>query len=313
MDLKPRFIVFLVCLSLLLSACGSGLMKDLADLGKLRQQLLDKYHEQDIGVNLQNGEYLTISFINSQLNQESESQRLGRAAETAQFVVRNFKSIQKIQGIWVAFIEAQTHFLIFHYSRTLGVFPFNNRGEPVNNRGESSIVPDPANIVPSSDDPLSPNIRFNAARNETNISLTRIQLAGDPSQDGLALVPSYTAKGNVQEPARDAAAPDYVTLDFASYADRKLFSSDMRLGIACDRQPQFLTTAHLLVPTGAGAKEGSNAQFLTAQLPFTQFAKIGKARNVKIRLGQKEYQLKSDEITALKNLADLVSPPAAGR
>ena len=303
---KPGAIVFVICLALVLSACGSGMLKDLRDLGKLRQQLMEKFHEKDIGVHLQNSAYLTISFINSPLNDQGADQRTARAAEAAQFAARNFASARRIQGIWVAFVAGETRFIVFHYSRTLGVFAFNNRGEPMKR-------PEPENIAPSNDEPLSPNVRFNEARNETYISLMRIQLAGDPNHDGLALVPSFTAKGDARGPVRNAIAPDYVTLDLASYADRKLFSSDMPLAIACDRGPEFLTTAHLLVPTDAGASDKSTAQFLTAQVPFAEFAKMGESRSVRIRLGPQQYELKSEEVAALKNLAGFVSPPAAGR
>ena len=99
-QLRTALLTSVLCASLLGSACSSGLIKSLGDLAKLRQQLIDKYHEPDINVNLQNSRYLSIVFINSPLNQQAPAVRAKRAQETAKFVVSHYPAIGEIGNIW---------------------------------------------------------------------------------------------------------------------------------------------------------------------------------------------------------------------
>lgn len=305
MRLKFNLIALLVSGAVCLSSCSSGFMKSLAEVHKLQQQLMDKYDEKEVNVNLMNSAYLTIAFVNSPLNQQDETRRAARADDAAKFIVRSFPSIQKIQTIWILFMASETKWVVFHHSRSLNAFMFNNRGE----RRTGA----PANIASESDDPLSPTVKYNSARNETDIGLTRIQLSGDPDGDGIALVPYFTAKGDARGPVRTATAPATVVFDFASYSHQKLFAGDAPLEIICDGRVEFDTTARLLLPKDSGS-EGTNAQFLTAEIPFNHFAAMAHAQRVRLKLNNQSSDLRPDAIAALKHLTDLVAQtPSAGR
>src|SRR5260221_8196237 len=88
--------------ALLTSACSSGLVKSLAAVNAVRQQLIEKYHE-DVSVNLQNSRLLSVVFTNSPLNQQDSAKRAQRAQETARFVALNFQAIKEIDRIWIYF------------------------------------------------------------------------------------------------------------------------------------------------------------------------------------------------------------------
>ena len=296
-------LVALVCLS----SCSSGLFKQLSEIAKLRQELMTRYQEKDVNVHLQNDVYLTISLINSPLNRQDDAAREARAAEVAQFVVKRLPSIQQIKSIWIVFVKSETRWVVFHYSESLGAFVFNNRGEPIR---RNEPLPATTNTT-TDDDPLSPSIKFNPGRNETDISLTRVQLAGDTNH-GIALVPYYTARGDARGPGHLAAPPPSVTFDFASYADRPVFSDDSKLEIICDGVKGFSGKAHLLKPQASGS-EGSAAQFLMAEIPFDKFVKIGEAHKVQVKLNDKRYDLSPEAIGALNRMAGFVNPPTAGK
>jgi hypothetical protein len=276
-------------------------MKGLGDLHKLQQQLIEKYQEKNVSVRLQNSTYLAVTFINSPLNQQESTKREARAAQTAQFVVKNFAAIRELQAIWIIFMSSESRFVFFHSYRSLNAFGFNNRGESL----RQTVVTAPA---AENENPLSPNVRFSTARNETDISLTRVQLNGDLNH-GIALVPYYTAKGDARGPGKVAIAPRFGTFDFASYADRPLFSGDSKLEIICDGQIQYSGSAHLLSPKDSGS-EGSTAQFLRTEIPFDQFVKIGAARKATIKLNGKPYDLSPEAIVAFRRLGQLVNPAA---
>jgi hypothetical protein len=281
--------------SLLASACSSGLIKSLGDMGRLRQQLIDKYHEPDINVHLQNSQYLSVVFINSPLNQQASAVRDKRAQETAKFVVSHYPAIREIRSIWVSFVTYETRLFIFHYGRSVDAFAFDNTGaETSMGRNEKA-------------DDRTPVARFNAARNETDVSITRLQLEGDLNH-GIAMVPHFTVAGNVHDSNSKLGVPSLVVVDFASYADRKIFSEKAKLEIRCDGAPAFTGNALLLTPEDSGSK-GSTAQFLEAHIPIQQFAKMGSSRDVKIKLASKEFELSPADINALRAMSDYAPLP----
>src|SRR5438105_14415932 len=294
--MKTLFVGLVICAACLSHACSSGFVKRLSETAKLRQDLMDKYQEKEVNVNLQNSVYLTITFVNSPLNQEDPGKRAARAQEVAKFAVKTFPSIGKIKNIWIGFVALETHWIVFHSRRSLGQFIFNNRGELLNL----------SNGMNFEENPLTPIVRFNPTSNETDISLTRVQLEGDLNH-GLALVPHFTAGGNARDPNGDVKAPAFVVFDFASYADQKIFSSDSDLEIVCDGKTNFSGKAHLLLPNSGS--ESGKAQFLTAQIPFEQFAKMGDARSLKVKLNARQFDLSPEAIAALRRMAAYVLPP----
>jgi len=293
--MKTVFIALVLCAVCFSQACSNGLVKRLTEVAKLREDLMDKYQEKEVNVDLQNSVFLSIAFVNSEMNREDSGKRAARAQEVAKFVVKTFPSIGKIKSIWIMFMASETRWIVFHSRRSMGHFVFNNRAEIIVNNG-----------INSSDDPLSPLVRFNPTRDETDISLTRIQLGGDLKQ-GIALVPYFTAKGDARDPNGKVAAPAFVVFDFASYADRRVFSSDSHLEIVCDGKTDFSGKAHLLSPQNSS--EGNNAQFLTAQIPFAQFAKMGEASSLKVKLDATQFDVSPEAIAALRRMAAHVLPP----
>ena len=209
--MKKVFIALVLFAACLSNACSNGFVKRMTEAAKLRQDLMDKYQEKEVNVNLPSPAFLTISFVDSALNQEDAGKRAARAQEAAKFVAKNFPSIAKIQTIWIMFVATERRWIVFHYHRSLNEYSFNNRGELI------------ATIrMNTSDDPLSPIVRFNPTSNETDISVTRVQLEGDLNH-GIALVPHFTASGNAGDPNAKVIAPAFVVFDFASYADRRIF------------------------------------------------------------------------------------------
>jgi hypothetical protein len=197
--MRSAVILLALCSCLLAFACSSGPLKSLADMARLRQLLIEKYHEQNINVSLQNSRFLLISFVNSPLNNKDPADRATRAQDTATFAVSNYPAIKGIENIWVTFVEAESHFFIYRYSKSLGFFVFDRNGVAVSSSG-------------SEEDSRRPVVWFSSARNETDVSITRLQLEGDLNH-GIALVPHFTFKGDVHDPNR--VAPDWAVFDFA--------------------------------------------------------------------------------------------------
>jgi hypothetical protein len=154
-------------------------------------------------------------------------------------------------------------------------------------------------------DPRAPVAKFSDSRNETDVSVTRIQLQGN-MDEGVALVPHFTVTGDTRR--GPVPAPEFVILDFASYSRQQVFTGNAELEIACDERPTVKGFAQLL-PSSASGSDETIAQFLTVRVSFKSFLKMSSAQHVTIRLGSKRFQLKPDDINALAGMAARVVPP----
>jgi hypothetical protein len=285
--------------ALITSACSNGLMKSLAGLNALRQLLIEKYHE-DVGVNLQNSRYLSIVFTNSPLNQQDSAKRAQRASETAKFVALNYQGIKEVDRVWIYFVASETRFIVVHYSSTIDGFGFDKNGAAM------PFAPN-TGVVPSAEDLRTPVARFNSSRNETDVSITRIQLDGDMNH-GIAMVPHFTVSGDARKSDTATTAPESVVLDFASYSDTPVFSDNAKLKIYCDDRLALDGLARL-ISGKPSEKEQGVGQFLSVQISFKLFNRMAESRNVRIVLGPKRFELLPDDITALGAMSAYVHRP----
>lgn len=287
-------IAFAVLGAMFLSACSTGALKTLSDLNAIRQHLKQKYHDE-VGVNLTNSRFLNVVFVNSSLNKLDDGARAQRAQEAALFVSRNYEGIKSIQTIWISFVATETHLISFHRTDVLGAFGFDKDGRRIGSGSETE------------EDPRAPVAKFSESRNETEVSVTRIQLQGN-MDEGVALVPHFTVTGDTRR--GPAAAPEFVILDFACYSREPAFTKNAELEIVCDERPTVKGFAQLL-PSSASGSDETIAQFLTVRISFKSFLKMSAAQHVTILLGPKRFKLKPDDINALAGMAGKVVPPNA--
>ena len=297
---RKKSVVSLALVSALItSACSNGLIKSLAGLNALRQLLIEKYHE-DVGVSLQNSRFLNIVFTNSPLNQQDSAKRAQRASETAKFAAVNYEGIKQIERIGIYFVVAETRYSVVHYSRSIDAFGFDKDGTAV------AFAPNPE-VVPSHEDLRTPIARFNSSRNETDVSITRIQLDGDINH-GVALVPHFTVPGDARKSDMPTPAPESVVFDFASYADTPVFSDNAKMEIYCDDRLALNGVARLISGKPTEKAQGVG-QFLSVQVSFKLFKRMAESRNVRIVLGPKRFELLPDDITALSAMSAYVHRP----
>jgi hypothetical protein len=288
---KTAIVVTALC-GLLGVACSSGMVRTLADLNAIRQHLISKYHDE-VAVNLQNSQFLNIVFVNSPVNKMGPQARTERAEEAARFVSRNYEGIKSIEQIWISFVATETYVVFFHKTQGLGSFGFDKDGSP--------LSPDSG----TESDLRAPVVRFSETRNETDISLTRIQLEGNMNK-GVALVPHFTVTGDARQ--NKLPAPEFVVLEFAFYSPQSVFTKNAQLDISCDERPTVKGFAQLM-PASASGSDETIAQFLSVRISFKSFLRMSAARTVKINLDSHQFELKPGDVDALARLAAHVDVP----
>jgi hypothetical protein len=282
----------LICLATL-PGCGNGFVSSLADLARLRANLINEFHDSDVQVLIRNATVLSVTFVNSPLNDESSGPlRMERAQKTASFVQTHYAAIDRIERMWVSFVAAETHFFVFTYSRSVDAFPFDGRGtlmtlsgQPLQSEGE-----DRAHAV------------YNASRDETDVQITRLQLSGN-LDEGLALAPHFILQGHVTD-GHPAIPPAKVVFDFASFASEKIFKKDVSFAIIGDSKTVFDGKAS----NSSKETEGGN-EFLSVELSFDQFSEMTHAAKVVLRLGDTEYPLNASQLEQLRKMASYCAPP----
>jgi len=144
-----------------------------------------------------NSRFLNIQFINSPLNQQDAAKRAQRAQETAKLAAANYPGIAQVQYIWVGFVRNETHLIIFHYTSMVVAFVFDKNGNAMDNSSSAD------------EDVRKPVVKYSATRNETDVSITRLQLEGDLNH-GIAMVPHFTVAGNVHDSNSKLGVPSQV-------------------------------------------------------------------------------------------------------
>lgn len=300
--LHPTRIVTATLLCLLTASCSSNLVKSLSGMNALRQHLIQKYGDQ-VNLNVHNSRYLNVAFINSQLNHQDRAKRIERAQDAARFVALNYDDIKSIEQVWISFVATETRYLIIHYTQGIDSFGFDRNGASLDAQTtrNDAVVFDESK---KESDARAPVARYTQATNETDISITRIQLEGNIDR-GVALVPHFTVSGDARIRGAATTPPDFVVFDFASYADKPFFQQNPPLEIYCDGRLALKGVA-ALVPTAASGVDETVGQFLSVQVSFKLLHRMANSRRVRIVLGQKQFELLPDDINALARMTAYV-------
>lgn len=285
--------ISLLALVVSLSSCGQKLIKSLQDLRQLRTELLKEFHEGgDINVVIQNSSTLGVTFINSPLNIQAPVKRVERAQATVFFVKTHFAGIREIQRVRVAFVAHEARFVFLNTTKVIDSFSFDKN---------SAEFGPPASYLPEpevADD--QPRANFNPRRNETDVSIVRLQLSGN-LDSGVALVPHFVVAGDATEPNSAIRSPFNVDFTFASYAPNKTFKTDVPFVIIADG-----ATIYKSVATNTSATAEGGNEFLNVAIPFKLFTQMTRSLKVELRLGVKSYHLNEEQISALNDMLSYV-------
>jgi hypothetical protein len=289
---RNRFLA-LICLACLAGSCKE-LAVSLNEIAKLQQAIVKEYREPGVNVKLNNSTALTITFINSPLNDKSVDERAQRAQQTAEFVRLHYPSIAKIDQIWVSFIKQETRYLVVTYTQGLDFFGFDKNAFPLRQ-------PNTAQVVKAAPDTF-PTVVYSPALKQTDVSIVRLQLEGDLN-NGVAVAPHFVVPGDVTGLRRSLVTPKSVGLDFASYSTSVRFPGETKLIVSVDDRVAYETTNQFSTSRMAN---GSFSEFLLIQVPYPAFRRIATGDKVTVRLGDKLYELSDDQRAGLREMTRYV-------
>lgn len=274
----------LIC-SLLTTACLKDTVKSLSELQALQNALTNKFGEE-INVHLSEGVnrgMLSVTFINSPLNDSSREQRALRADETAKFVSAHYARSTSVLAIVVVFLRRQTQFVVFHRAETVDSFGFEKDGQP--NRYTYPYLPAPP---PDSET----TVGYSATEDTTAVSSqTMLQLDGEPGGYGITFMPRFKLFGDARR--QKAEPPEEVLFDLSSYSKKPRFSESVPVEFIADGKP---------IMQGKATFTGNDAQYCSLKVSYSVFRKMAAAREAAIKLGAKEYPLTPEQLRILQKM-----------
>jgi hypothetical protein len=277
---------------LLAFGCGKAkeLGKTLGELVVVRAELIKKFGEQDVNLNVntfQNRTSISVVYVNSPLNQKTTEERAKRSQETAEIVRQHYPSIKNVDEIWVGFMQTTTRLVIFHYSAMLETYGFDNEARSLQ----------PSGYVPPSD-PSQPVIRYLANQNQTDISSSGIQLEGTP-EHGVTVVPHFSVAGNVNKIT--PKPPKEVSLDFAAFSEKPKFPNVTKLVFVSDDKIVYRTEGQFSTSKIAN---DMYSEFLYLKVPTAAFLRFTSGNRLKLRLNEHEYTLTESQLLQIQRMSD---------
>lgn len=287
-----RVLLCLVLTSCLLAfgcSAAKDLGKTLGDLAMVRAELIKKFGEQDVNVQVntfQNRTNISVIYVNSPLNQKTTEERAQRAQETAEIVKQHYPSIKNVSEIWVGFMHVTTRFVVFHWSEMLEVRGFDNEARALRDPGRVPL------------DPSQPEIRYSASQNQTDISSSGIQLEGT-TDNGVILVTHFSVAGNINKIS--PKPPAEVALDFAAFSEKPRFPNLTKLVFLSDDKIVYRTEDQFSTSKIA---DGKYCEFLYLKVPTAAFLKISSGSRVKMKLNDHEYTLTESQLLQIQRMSD---------
>lgn len=285
------FLASILAAALLATGCLKEAIKEatanLSELATVRSALVKRFGDEvNVYVNHNGGRsVLTVTFINSPLNDKTRDERLKRALEAARVVTMNYSRGKNLDVIWIGFARVKTQFIVFHQSQMFDFFPFEPNGAPI----------DPAKRTTdyhASGGPLDTTVGYMSNTDESDISISGIQLEGEPGGLGITVLPHFKVQGNAEEQL--ARPPKDVAFDFASYSEKPRFLTD--------KTPiSFIGGGRVIFQTQAKFN-GNDAQFCYVSVPYPAFKKMVEGSDLTIKLGDKEYPLTPRQFAAIQKM-----------
>jgi len=279
----PRIFLTAILVS---SVVATGCKQFAKTLGELQtfQAALTKKFGDTVYVNANGGgfEILTITFINSPLNDKSPADRIKRAEETAQFVKANYKLIRSVQEVWVVFLRQKTSFVVFHQNEAFEVYGFDKDANRLSLPGSYDPAPRPDPRITAG---------HTSSSDETDISAGIFQLDGESGGYGMTLQPYFKLQGDARR--WKAPPPEKVFFSIASYSKRPRFREPVPFEFIADGKP---------VMKGMMTFTGNDAQFGGLSISYPTFHKIATGKGLTIKLGAKEYPLTPEQFELLQKM-----------
>lgn len=283
---QRKLLALILISSLLTASCLRDAVKSVGELRALQNALTNKFGgEIDVYLsNSVNRGNLTVTFINSPLNDSTRQHRAIRAEETAQIVSAHYSRSTFVTSMNVVFLRRKTEFVVFYRTQLLDNFGFEKDGRPT--KYTAPYLP-----APLTDSEITAD--YSGSDDVTDVSsAATLQLDGEPGGYGITVMPQFRLQGDARN--RKARPPAKVSFYFASYSKKPRFSEATPIEFIADGSPVIQDKARF---------SGADAQYCYIEVSYSVFRRLVTASEVAIKLGAREYPLTPEQLKILQKMA----------
>ncbi len=120
-----RFVILSLCIDAVGCTDVKEIPQSFKELSSLRSQVIEKFHEADVSLNLSKGRHLMVSLVNSPLKQLSKTEKQLKAREIASFVAKSYKGKEVLDSVSVVFLVRKS-FFIFSFTDSSDSYRFKS-------------------------------------------------------------------------------------------------------------------------------------------------------------------------------------------
>ena len=267
--------------------------KDVSDMKALHGELMKQFGDAVfVNINHTGAQVvLNVTFVNSDLNNKAQQDRFNRAQETANIVRTRYPGVKSLHAIWVVFVRDKTRLFVLHETESVDYYGFDKEAKRL-------MMPEPGTNTGVE---LATSTNYLEQTNETDISVSGIQLDGTPGKDGLTVLPHFTVGGDARKVK--AAPPKEVLFDFASYSPREQFAGEVPIDVIADSTYVFRTKGHFKL----SHVSGSVSEFCYLKIPYASFRKMILGKQVLISVNDRAYLLTPNQLIAIRQMSEYVN------
>lgn len=111
-------------LAFILAGCDSPLVGAFGNMFTIRKEVQKLVTTGDVAVNISNGVYLSVSIINSALNEKSSEARKAVSDKIAKIAYDKYEARKNLREIYVIFASHERKYLIVNYNSTIDSFNY---------------------------------------------------------------------------------------------------------------------------------------------------------------------------------------------
>jgi hypothetical protein len=216
---------------------------------------------------------------------------LVRATQAVDVVKKSYKRIRNVRELWVGFVRQKTRLVVLHSNHVVDVHGFDKNGTPL--PGYDTAPPPNSVKIERTNIEVTPS--YDSRNDITDISASGLQLEGEPGGLGLTVLPNFKVSGRVGP--EKLPPPQYVTLNFASYAEKPRFEQTTPISFIADGKVVLKTE---------GTFTGRDAQFCYLNIPYSKFHRMVQGKELTIKLGGKEFPLTPSQLGAMHAMTEYV-------
>lgn len=119
-------LLFILIVTVSITGCDSPVVGSFKDLFAIREKVQKITESENVAVNINNGAYLSVTVVNSPLNDKTSEERKSVSNKVARIAYNHYKNRKSLKKIYVAYSAHERKYLIVDYTYSVDWFEYSS-------------------------------------------------------------------------------------------------------------------------------------------------------------------------------------------